>query len=83
VLGGDVVHVLLVPVLRVAEGDRRLLGLAGLLEFLERCLDHRAQVREVAGRGADLCGDHDLLLVDDRPRVVSLDVRELQMGEPH
>jgi hypothetical protein len=51
-----------------------LVRLSRLLELAECGLDHRPQVREVAGGGADLCGDHDLLLVDDRLRVVALDV---------
>jgi hypothetical protein len=82
VLGGDVIHVLFVPVLRVGERDCRLVGLTRLLELADRGLDHRPQVREVACGGADLCGDHDLLLVDDRLRVVALDVAAVALHPP-
>ena len=45
-----------------------------MLELVEGGLDHRPQLREVAGGGGDLSGDRDLLLVDDGLGVVALDV---------
>ena len=42
VASGEVVHVLLVPVLSVGDDDRRLVGHAGLLELAEGGLDPRA-----------------------------------------
>jgi hypothetical protein len=82
VASGEVVHVLLVPVLSVGDDDRRLVGHAGLLELAEGGLDHRSQMREVAGGGSDLRRDRDLLLVHDGLGVVALDVAAVAFHPP-
>ena len=71
-IGDHLVHVLLVPVRRVRE---RKLGppvMPGLLELADRRFEHRIKAREVGRAVGDFCGDHDLALIHDRLRVISL-----------
>ena len=73
---------LLVPVLSVGDHDRRLVGHAGVLQLAEGGLDHRSQLREIAGGGGDLGGDRDLLLVDNSLGVIALDVAAVAFHPP-
>ena len=42
--GGDVIHVLLVPILRIGDNDLRRVGDTDLLKLVHRGLDHRSQL---------------------------------------
>src|SRR5205085_4892984 len=69
---GDVLHLHLMPIAGVRECHGWLLGDSNRFELALRGGDHRLKMTEVRRVDRDLGREHDVVLVDDRLRVVTL-----------
>ena len=72
--GGELVHLLVVPVAGVGDDDLGCLVDACRVELSDGRLDHRLEMAEVGTVDTDLRGEHDLALVGRGLGVVGLEV---------